>query len=328
MLRFYYLFHATLWLFLAFSRAAWHFKWRATRALDLPEGLVIGPKEKRRLKHYFYGTSYLAAIMCALRNQPRSGTEKYLFTNLSALAYSFDDLVDVFREDEGSSILWQNNPEAYGLVADKRGLALHLLHNIYRELPEKDLGQFRSYMHRVFNVETAGRQKVGIKRYWDIEILEKITAEKGGCSVLLFRTLLNHNLSMEEENAFFQLGYLIQCSDDIFDLWQDHQAGIVTLATFLAERAEIGQLLRIFEQQVVITHRAFRQTAYSPAQVETALHSIHFLVSITRVCLRHYVDLEHQYGALPLHDRTVIVVDMEIWANRFQAFRYLLRPLR
>ncbi len=263
--------------------------------------------------------------MCCLRNQPHSGTEKYLFSNLSALACFFDDLVDVFRDGGDSSSHWQDNPEAYGLVADNRGLALHLLHNIYRDLPEKDLGQFRSYMHRVFNVETAGRQRLG---NLDISILEKITAEKGGCSVLLFRRLLRHDLSKEEENAFFQFGYLIQCCDDIFDLWHDHQAGLATLATYLAERSEIEQLARIFEQQVAITYRAFRQTAYPTAQVETALFSIHFLVCITRVCLRHYLVLERHYGTLPIQNRTAIVVDMENWANRFQAFRYLLHPLR
>ena len=318
-MRFYYLFRASLWLLLSFSRATWHFRFRAMHALDLPEGLAIGAKEQRRLKHYFYGTTYLAALMCSLRNQPRSRTEKYLFTNLSALAYSFDDLVEAFRDRDDSSILWQDNPEIYGLVADKRGLALHLLNKINQSLPEQNLVPFRAYMHRVFNVETAGRQQV--------ELLENITSEKGGCSVLLFRSVLSHPLLEAEADALFQFGYLIQLCDDIFDLWHDRQAGIVTLATVYAERGEVLLLNTLFEQQVLVTLQAFRQTNYPSVQVETALNMQHYLVSITRVCLAYYQDLEFKYGALPLQDRTILVVDMEKWRNRFMAIRYLLQPI-
>ena len=343
LLRLYYFICATLGLFSTFGFAAWQFRGSAARSLDLPEGLAMGAKEKRRLKHYFYGTTYLAALMCCLRNQSRNRREKHLFTNLSALAYSFDDLVDVFQDD-ALNVLWKDNPEDYGLANDQRGLALHLLHNIYRELPEQDLGQFRAYMHQVFNLETTGRQRgqmfspteaskypaeVGNKYSPERQVmeLEKITAEKGGYSVLLFRSVLSHPLTEEEKNALYQFGYLIQCCDDIFDLWHDRQAGIITLPTCLAERNEIGLLIKIFEQQVNATQQAFRQTSYSSAQVETALSIIHYLVSITRVCLRHYSDLKRKYGTLPLDDRTTIVVDMERWTNRFRAIRYLLRPL-
>jgi len=332
-----------MWLLLTFGRAVWHFQGSAARSLDLPEGLAMGAKEKRRLKHYFYGTTYLAALMCCLRNQSRSRREKHLFTNLSALAYSFDDLVDVFQDDE-LNVIWKDNPEDYGLANDQRGLALHLLHNIYRALPEQDLGQFRVYMHQVFNLETTGRQRnqqfspteasanqAGNAKKLPPESrvteLKKITAEKGGYSVLLFRSVLSHPLSEEEKSALYHFGYLIQCCDDIFDLWHDRQAGISTLPTCLAERNEIGLLIKIFEQQVSATQKAFRQTSYSSPKVETALNIIHYLVSITRVCLRHYSDLKRKCGTLPLDDRTTMVVDMERWTNRFRAIRYLLRPL-
>ncbi len=331
MRRFYYLFRAMMWLFLTFGRAAWHFRYRAMHSLDLPAGLALSTQEHCRLKHYFYGTTYLAAVMCCLRNQPRSPREKHLFTNLAALACCFDDLVDSFREGEDSSILWQDNPEAYALVADQRGLALHWLHNIYRTLSELHLGQFRAYMHRVFNVETGGRQRTG---YGDnlpdgsqVGILEKITAEKGGASVLLFRSVLGHPLSSAEEDALSQFGYLIQLSDDIFDLWHDRQAGIVTLPTFLAERSEIALLEKIFERQLAATQAAFRQTPYPSGQVETALLTLHFLSSITRVCLQRYLNLENKFGMIPLDNRTAIVVDMGNWANRFRTIRHLLRPV-
>lgn len=322
--QFYCFCRALFWLFLSFGRAVLHFQAKANLALDLPEGLAISAREKRRLKHYFFGTTYLAVLMCSLRNRARSPEERHLFTNLSALSYCFDDLVESFKTNNDSNILWQDNPEAYGLAHDKKGLALHLLHNIYKALPPKDVERFRDYMHRIYNLETAKKQH---NSALNLEALQSITAEKGGASVLLFRSVLTPTLTAAEETALFEFGYLIQFSDDIFDLWHDRQANIKTLACFLAEHNDIAQLIRLFEQQVLRVYQAFRNTFYPKVQIETAIMTLHFLVSITRVCLQHYLDLQDKWGNLPLDNRSEMVVDMERWGNRVRAGRNLLQSL-
>lgn len=326
--RYYYLLRATIWLLLAFCQASWRFNTRVSRSLALPEGLRMSAGELRRFKHYVYGTTYLAVVMCGLRGRPRSSSEKYLFDNLAALAFCFDDLVDSFSSSDDSGILWQDNPEAYGIVADKRGLAQHLLDNIYQALPEQNVAQYRLQMHRVFNVEISGKQNDKHPGSWGIGELEKTTAEKGGCSVLLFRSVLSHPLSKEEGNALFQFGYLIQLCDDIFDLWHDRQAGAVTLPTFLTTQGRLNFLNKIFEQQVTITHHAFRQLPYPRLQISTGLYTLHFLVSITRVCLYHYQNLGRKHKKLPLDNRTAMVVDMKNWSNRFRAAGFLLQPFQ
>ena len=193
----YYLSRAAVWLTLAFVRAAWYFRLRALRVLDLPTADTLSSKEKRRLQHYFYGTTYLGAVFGLLRGYPRNNREKRLFTNLAALAYYFDDLTDTLRGKEDTGILWQDNPETYGRTADPSGRALHFLHNIYRALPPGDLDGFRDFMHRVFNVETAGRQSGTLRP--DVEELARITAEKGGYSVLLFSLVMSHTLLPAEK---------------------------------------------------------------------------------------------------------------------------------
>ncbi len=152
------LLRATLWLFLAFVRATWYFRWKAMHSLDLPEGFVLNSKEKRRFKRYFYGACYIAVLICGIRKQTLSRRETHLFTSLSALAFSFDDLVEDVRNSADRSVPRQNNPKDYGLASDHRGLATHLLQNIYQTVPEERLEHFRAYMHRVFNVETGGNE--------------------------------------------------------------------------------------------------------------------------------------------------------------------------
>jgi hypothetical protein len=52
--------------------------------------------------------------------------------------------------------------------------------------------------------------------------------------------------------------------------------------------------------------------------------AVHYLVAVTRVCLRHYEDLQKKDGTLPLNDRAAMVVDMEKWENRLRAARELV----
>lgn len=304
--------------------------------MDLPHPEMMTSKEKRRLKHYFYGTTYLSIIFCSLRGQIRTPKEKHLFTNLAALAYFFDDLADSFRKKTNSAIIWQDNPEEYGQSADERGLALHFLHNIYAALPPVDLAVFRELMHYVFNIETTGRQQpLYAAGNHDLEMAElrKITAEKGGYSVLMFRRVLAHPLSAAEQEALFEFGALIQLCDDIFDIWFDLREGTVTIATTLAQEKNMVELQQIFNRQVQAVVSAFRdlssmrknQGGYPRFRVETTLRIIHFMVSITRVCLLHYADLLAEHGALPLHDRKLMVVDMERWKNRTRAALAVLK---
>lgn len=321
----FYLSRATLWLTLAFIRAAWFFRFRALQTLALPHPELLGSKEKRRLKHYFYGTTYLSVIFCSLRGSTRSAREKRIFTNLAALAYFFDDLVDTFRSKDTSGILWQDNPEKYGQTADERGLALHFLNNIYQELPPSDLDEFRAFMHRVFNVETSGRQTKDAHKTLSSNELQHLTAEKGGYSVLLFRRVLQHPLDAAERNALYQFGFLIQLCDDIFDLWFDKNEGIATLATAATQHGDLRHLVQCFEQQVQTTRDAFRRTSYPRKNIETTLRAIHFIVSITRVCLMEYTELQKKHGTLPLRQRHLMVVDMERWRNRIRSAVLLLR---
>jgi hypothetical protein len=304
----YHLLRAALLLAPEFARAGWYFKKQALRDLALPDSDALTSKEKRRLKHYFYGTTYLSVIFCSLRGRRRNRRERHIFLHLSALACYFDDLVDAFARQNELETGLLDNPEAYGRATDPGGRALHLLQKVSRELPARDLGQFRAFMQRVFQAETAPAPSGTTAA----EGLRQHCAEKGGFSVLLFRRALPEPLSAGEQEALFQFGFLIQYCDDLFDVWHDRQASTATPVTFFAAQNDVGAMKALFEQQVTAVRQAF---AALP-RYRTALAAIQYLVGITRVCLRHYEDLQKKHGTLPLDNRRAMVVDMERWRNR------------
>jgi hypothetical protein len=322
----FYMIRATIWLLGAFARAHLYFNNRALADLQLPHNELLTSQERRRLQHYFYGGTFLSIIFCTLRGTTRSDTEKHRLTNLAALAYFFDDLVDSFRDRDDTGILWRDNPEEYGLAADDhRRLALHFLHNIYEELPNEHLAAFKSVMHQVFNVETAGRQQTD--NAIDLAEIDKITREKGGYSVLMFRMVHQPLPSPAEHEALLEFGHLIQYCDDIFDLWFDHQSNTITLATALGQKGQIDQMTLHFKQQIIDTIGAFRRIDAPSYRIETSLCVVHYISGITLVCLKHYQVLQQKYGVLPINDRKTIVVDMEKWRNRLRTAWELIKPL-
>jgi len=289
---------------------------------DLPKHPT---KERSRLKHYAYGSTYLAVLMSSLRNRSLSGRELFLFEQLSALAASFDELAEQYVR-ANPSLSRPEGPEVFGKMLDPDGQPLRLLRSIETRLSEAQKALFRTQLQRVFLVEMEGRQIVTCAGVLTLEELETITAEKGGSSVLLFRSLLDPALSTEEAEALYRFGDLIQLCDDIFDLWQDAQSGIETLATYYAARNAPELLADKFEARVKAVEIAFRRTPYPAGQQETSLQVLLFLVSITRLCLNHYRKLKQQHGALPVHNRTLMVVDMEKWTNLLRALGYFLGP--
>lgn len=325
----FYLIRATAWLLWIFAQARLFYRMRFFSWLQQVTDQAWGPEERRRLLHYYNGTTYLSAVFCCLRGYSLKAGERRVFAQLSALAGLFDDLVDVARHPDALE-RWQNDPESYGQAADERGLAIRFLHHIKAALPTQRQPLFQTFMLRVFNVEIAGKQQQPSNTPAD---LAQMTAEKGGCSVLLFRSVLRNGLSPSEETALYQFGYLIQLSDDIFDVWFDLQANINTVATQMLIAQQPLELSQYFERQLENTRNAFRDidrssqdTAYTAARIETALRVIHYLAAITRVCLKQYAALALE-GPLPLRHRRKMVVDMARRRNWLRAANAILQPV-
>ncbi|MCC6461452.1 MAG: hypothetical protein IT260_13340 [Saprospiraceae bacterium] len=308
-------FRAVAGLLLAFGRTAGYLRTKALADLALPAGSRLSPAEQRRWQHYAWGTTYLAAVFGLLLGRRWSPSESASFAQLAALACFFDDLTDRFPAQPGTTAA--DSPEQYGRRVDPRGLALHLLQRVEQGLPAERLPLFRHFLQRVFQVETAGRQR-GARAPEAGELL-RLTAEKGGCSVLLFRCLLAPPLSAAEQKALFEFGGLIQLCDDIFDLWFDRQNGTATLATTWAAQHRLSTLVQVFEQQVAATRQALQTAPFSGLQRASAAWAVHLLCAITRVCLQHYLLLQKKHGTLPLDSRADMVVDMGRWRHRWRA---------
>lgn len=304
---------ATIRLLVGFALASRYFKTQLSADLQLPESSFFSRKEKRRLKHYFYGGTFLQLLFEALQPAATSAGTYYRLSNLAALAHYFDDLLELSRAQTLNGFNWKDKPREFGrLVDDHRQLALHFLDNLHQSMEAEQQVAFDQVMYHVFNSELAAKQQPPE----NFEQLQVHAAEKGGYSVLLFRQLAPVAPDVLEERALLEFGHLIQACDDIFDVWFDLEEQVPSFAAHLLQKGQLKKLKEVFEQQVVATSVAFRSCGFPKGRIETALRMVHYITAITRVCLKHYQQLEKKHGYLPLEKRFEMVVDMERWKNR------------
>lgn len=308
---------ALLLLLTGFARAYVFFYAQMQRKFGIARHAELSNREKRRLQHYFYGVSYLSIIFSTLRGQFRSRTEKHRFVHMSALAAFFDDLSDQIQSFD----FLPDNPESYAAAADERGIAQQWLQTVQSSLATTAVPDFRRHLQSVFTLETRARQRDNQPP--SVDELISITAEKGGQSVLLFRSLLNQAAGEGEIAALRQFGALIQLCDDIFDLWHDRRDGISTLPTLFAASGQLPALEAYFESEAALTRQLFLSLRGLKSRIAWA--EVNYIVNITRVCLQHYRELAKKRGTLPLDERQAMVVDMENPSQRLRVASMLLK---
>lgn len=318
--RWFYLLATSISLFVHFARAWVYWKTRARQDLNLPSDQLFSNLAINRWRHYFYGTAFLSAVFCQFRGRKINRTESRRFSRLAALACAFDDSADGL----GHQLDLPKHPEALGHLLNDNGLALHLLQLVNAEMPSGAMPAFRADLNRVYQLEFSGLQQGPQSSEPELALSTK---QKGGFSVLLFRRLLGNAPNAVDEALAFELGGFVQLCDDIFDSWFDRKNQAPTLAVFFLEKNAPEQLEAIFSDQLAALARVIRQMHGTLYRRETTVYAVHFLASITRVCLRHYRQLKKKHGTLPLDDRNAMVVDMARWQNQWHTIRALFTPV-
>ena len=125
------------------------------------------------------------------------------------------------------------------------------------------------YLRKVFHaqVESLKQAGVGLSR----EEIRRITVEKGGVSVLFYRTVLDQPLNASEEKALYNMGGLMQFGNDIFDVYKDSLHGIETLMT---TTTKVDVVRKEFEKMMVSSFAPFYELGYPRRNVKKFLRMV------------------------------------------------------
>jgi len=109
----------------------------------------------------------------------------------------------------------------------------------------KRVKNINEYKATLSNVHQA--QKDSLKQFdqnISKEEIVDITLRKGGYSLLMCRHYIDLPISNELDKAWYQLGGIIQITNDIYDIHKDLQEGICTLPNSIKNVEEIELLYK------------------------------------------------------------------------------------
>lgn len=151
--------------------------------------------------------------------------------------------------------------------------------------------------------------------------LKAICFNKGGYSTLLYRSILENEISEAEEAAIFSLGAGLQMLNDIFDLYKDVQNNTQTLITnhpdFRNIESEFTQLTERFTQQ-------YFSTSFPAKSIKKSHRAIWVVFSRGIVALDQFKGLqgENKFLEVEKFSRSPLIVDMEKPRNLYKSLWY------
>jgi hypothetical protein len=162
----------------------------------------------------------------------------------------------------------------------------------------------------------------------DEATIRQITFAKGGYSVLLCNYYLKTDGTPDEKRCWYQIGTLIQLTNDLYDIHKDMQEGFTTLTTRMRDAYSFEAF---FIGEINSMKTQIRQMAYPPSQLKVFSLCMAGIYAFGLIALAQLKRIQGQASSLPemaTIPRKALIIDMEKPANLIRWFKYTYRYAR
>jgi len=288
-------------------------------AMDNDDGTLDEEDFKKIRGYYGFGVPAIVGEgFCTLRGKKMSTTERLVSTYQGALTGLYDDFFDKTSLEYAEIREMMSSPNTYKATSSLEKLFIHFLSRVHDNLHNAEV--FDHYFNEVFSAQLESKKQLDA----NIETAEikEITFNKGGYSLLFYRSVFEHDFSKGEKEALFCIGGLMQLGNDIFDVYKDEKASIRTLPTSCSK---IDDVRMIFTTQLSKSIDLIRNTDYRQQDIARYINKLVLGISRCYVCLDQLEKLQEKTGGRftpSAYSREDLVCDMEKPGNIFRSIRY------
>ncbi len=281
-------------------------------------GSLPEPEKQRMLKYGLYVPLFIGTSYGWLRGKNLTEHEKTAITALGCMTSLFDDLFDSGNyNDEFINELLQN-PGSGETNNPHIKLLIHLYNTFLECTPHKT--EAKKLMIAVFNAQKASRQQ--LETILPEAGITAITEDKGGYSMQLYRTAFSGKITKSENQLFYKLGAIGQLENDIFDIHDDFQNGIKTLAT---TTNNIDSLRATYRNMQLEIFDLIKKTNFKRAEKRKFEYVCALIIARGYVALNQLKNISKRTEEpfnLSDHNRNDLVCDMESPLNRVKLLFY------
>ncbi|MEO7307463.1 MAG: hypothetical protein ABIR78_06635 [Ferruginibacter sp.] len=270
----------------------------------------------------YYGLAVPAILgeaFCALRGDSMTDNERMASTCQGAMTGLGDDFFDKQRLSDQGVKDFIEKPELFIGNSSSERLFLDFYKTALANAPQR--AQMQQQIFKVFQAQLLSKQQDSPGLSY--EIIKDITIRKGAESLLYYRTAFEHPVKNGEEKMLYALGGLMQLSNDIFDVYKDHQSGVSTLVTTATKIKE----LRFYYSALLQTGKeAALRSGYPKKNVRKFIRIISIgIFSRCYVCLDQLEKNEKRTNGvfdLKAYLRKDLVCDMDTTGNKLRSLGY------
>lgn len=279
----------------------------------------------KKITHY-YGLAVpciLGEALCVLRGKAMTHQERLALTYLGAMTGLFDDFFDKEKMTNDAVKAFMETPELISGNNKRQQLFLQFYKKALQYSHNPPL--MLHYLRKVHDAQIKSKKQAFPGMLSQDEI-KHITIDKGGMSVLFYRSVLINQITKEEENALYQMGGLMQFGNDIFDIYKDCLQHIDTLMT---TAKKVNDVRKQFREMMESSFASVYQTNYTRKNIKK-FHRLFSMSLCARcfVCLDQLERKEKQSGDIftPYqYNRQDLVCDMDKGKNKWKSITYLIK---
>ena len=247
-------------------------------------------------------------------NKTERENNKYYFI----LASLYDDLIDekvVSIEVLNEMFLHpqKSNPKSFSetVLIDTH---LKLLNRV------KEKEAYQKVLNNIHQAQIDSLQQ--LNNDISLDNILSITERKGGYSLLMCRHYIQMNANQATDNCWYQLGGLIQMTNDLYDIYKDTVAGIHTFANTQNSYQKIRE---VYESQINKFKISVEKLDYSYSKKWAFQIKLSIIPALGLIALENLKQLQgnnEQLFPFKNYPRKVLIIDMEKVNNIFKLFKY------
>ncbi len=299
-----------------------------TIAIDIEEikkeqdGSLNDSDFKKITDYYGYAVpAILGEAFCILSGKAMTERERCAMTYLGALTGLFDDFFDEKNTPKNHIKKLLDNPQEHLAGNSHEKLYVRFFRKALENSGNRNL--LMNSFYEVYNAQVLSK-KQNLPEI-AIEEIESITLQKGGVSLLFYRSVLDGDISVEEKILVYNLGSLFQLENDIFDVYKDYKSEIRTLATIETKISNLRQTFTLMMDKTILSLGA---TGFALENKKKFWRFISLILLEGFVCLDFLEKNEKKTNGIfspKDYNRSDLVCDMEKISNRARLLVYFIK---
>lgn len=253
----------------------------------------------------------------ALRGKAMTEKERRAMTNLAAITLLFDDYFDRlnYSKAEIDALMTQGD---YSPKNKHEALFRRFFNGALESIDDHE--RLFHYAKKVFEAQFDSKVQQDANPAYDSII--NLTLEKGGYSILFYRSALENPIDEKEFELAYHLGGMIQLGDDIFDTFWDAKFRMKTFTTVSHDLAIVD---RDFRSQINKTFAALEKLDYNDSSKQEFKRWVTFAASLSLSALDQLFTLQEStmgfFDAIA-YTRKEMICDMQKLKPQWRCMRH------